>query len=100
MRRVLVVGVVVATIDGALLGAAAALGWTVLAGFALVAGLAAAVTLALTVPPPRETARPSTVTLGLPVRDADAVEPEIESELPPVPIETLRPSAEPTPAAA
>jgi len=104
MRRVLVVGLAVATIDGAVLGVAAALGWTVIAVIALVAGIAAAVAVAMATPPPRVAARPSTVTLGLPVRDpetvAETVEPHAEVALGPVPVETLRQAPEPTPAAA
>ncbi|GAA1718787.1 hypothetical protein GCM10009809_13310 [Isoptericola hypogeus] len=102
MRRVLVVGLAVATIDGAALGVFAALGWTLVAVVALVAGLAGAVAVALATPPPRAAPRPSTVTLGLPLRDAEAVEePEpLETAVQPAEIEPLRHAPEPTPAAA
>ncbi|SKC75592.1 hypothetical protein [Krasilnikoviella flava] len=73
MRRVLVGGLVVGIADGALLGASAALGWTWVAWAALVAGLAGAAVVALAAPPPR-VARPATVTLGLPLRDAQAAD--------------------------
>lgn len=74
MRRVLVVGLVVGVVDGALLGASAALGWTWVAWAALLAGLGGAAAVAMSVPPPR-VARPATVTLGLPLRDDAAEEP-------------------------
>ncbi|GAB6937147.1 hypothetical protein ACQP60_18590 [Isoptericola variabilis] len=73
MRRVLVVGLVVGVVDGALLGASAALGWTWVAWAALLAGLGGAAAVALAVPPPR-VARPATVTLGLPLRDEQPAE--------------------------
>ncbi|MFC7879159.1 hypothetical protein [Isoptericola sp. NPDC057391] len=73
MRRVLVVGLVVGVVDGALLGASAALGWTWVAWAALLAGLGGAAAVAMTVPPPR-VSRPATVTLGLPLRDEQAAE--------------------------
>ena len=81
MRRVLVVGLVVGVVDGALLGASAALGWTWVAWVALLAGLGSAAVVALAVPPPR-VARPATVTLGLPLRDEQPAE-----EAAPVPAE-------------
>lgn len=112
MRRVLVVGLVVGVVDGALLGASAALGWAWVAWAALVVGLVGAALVALAVPPPR-VARPATVTLGLPLRDEQAAEdavlvpaqapsdggspPSVLEEYPqPVPART----GEPTPAAA
>ncbi|MFI2105113.1 hypothetical protein ACH436_17600 [Isoptericola sp. NPDC019693] len=107
MRRVLVVGLVVGVVDGALLGASAALGWTWVAWAAVVAGLGGAAAVALAVPAPR-VARPATVTLGLPLRDEQPAEDAV-----PAPAEALgpRPAAveeypqpvragEPTPAAA
>lgn len=81
MRRVLVVGLVVGVVDGALLGTSAALGWTWVAWAALLVGLGGAAAVALSVPPPR-VARPATVTLGLPLRDEQAAE-----EAAPVPAE-------------
>ncbi|GGI04778.1 hypothetical protein GCM10007368_02860 [Isoptericola cucumis] len=97
----LVAGLALATVDGAALGAFAALGWTLAAVVALVAGLAGAFVVALLTPPPRAAARPSTVTLGLPLRDAQAVEEEpqpVEAE--PAEVEPLRQPARTAPAAA
>ena len=114
MRRVLVVGLVVGVVDGTLLGASAALGWTWVAWAALLAGLGGAAAVALSVPPPR-VARPATVTLGLPLRDEQAAE-EPAAAPAPVPATTPGPvgsppavvedypqpvrAAQPTPAAA
>ena len=106
MRRVLVAGLALATVDGAALGAFAALGWTLAAVVALVAGLAGAFVIALLTPPPRAAARPSTVTLGLPLRDAQAVEEEPQpvaaepAEVEPAEVEPLRQPARTAPAAA
>ena len=101
MRRVLVAGLALATVDGAALGAFAALGWTLAAVVALVAGLAGAFVVALLTPPPRAAARPSTVTLGLPLRDAQAVEEEAQPAEPePAEVEPLRQPARTAPAAA
>jgi len=110
MRRVLVVGLVVGVVDGALLGASAALGWTWVAWAALLAGLGGAAVVAMTVPPPR-VARPATVTLGLPLRDEQAAEDAIpvpaaapgQVGLPPAVVEDYpQPvrAGQPTPAAA
>ncbi|MCK9796156.1 hypothetical protein M1843_20630 [Isoptericola sp. 4D.3] len=108
MRRVLVFGLVVGIVDGALLGASAALGWTWVAWAALVVGLVGAALVARAVPPPR-VARPATVTLGLPLRDAQAAEDPApataaDSESAPAVVEEypVRPAraGEPTPAAA
>ncbi|WP_166844985.1 hypothetical protein [Isoptericola sp. BMS4] len=98
MRRVLVVGLAVATIDGAMLGVAAALGWTLVALAAVVAGLVGAVAVAMSAPPPRRrtAARPSTVTLGLPLRDEDAAEQDDRDAIEPLP----HPAGTPTPAPA
>lgn len=74
MRRVIVVGTAVALGDGVLLGATLALGWTILAALCAVIGIAGAAWVATTAPPPRAPARPSTVTLGLPVREIGAGE--------------------------
>jgi hypothetical protein len=68
MRRVLVAGTAVALGDGSLLGVALALGWTGITVAAVVAGVAGAVLVALATPPPRPVVRPSTVTLGVPLR--------------------------------
>ncbi len=106
MRRVLVVGLVVGVVDGALLGASAALGWTWVAWAALLAGLGGAAAVALAVPPPR-VARPATVTLGLPLRDEQPAEEAAPVpgtvESPPAVVEDYpQPvrAAQPTPAAA
>ncbi|MGF0115355.1 hypothetical protein ACQFYA_03375 [Promicromonospora sp. Marseille-Q5078] len=110
MRRVLVVGLVVGVVDGALLGASAALGWAWVAWAALVVGLAGAALVALAVPPPR-VARPATVTLGLPLRDEQAAEDAIpvpaaapgQVGLPPAVVEEYPQqvrAGEPTPAVA
>ncbi|MEU2202661.1 hypothetical protein [Isoptericola sp. NPDC019482] len=107
MRRVLVVGLVVGVVDGALLGASAALGWTWVAWAALLAGLGGAAAVALAVPPPR-VARPATVTLGLPLREEQPVEDaapapaELPGPKPAVVEDYPQPvrAGEPTPAAA
>ncbi|MEL7977294.1 hypothetical protein AAG589_15640 [Isoptericola sp. F-RaC21] len=107
MRRVLVMGLVVGVVDGALLGASAALGWTWVAWAALLTGLGGAAAVAMAAPPPR-VARPATVTLGLPLRDeqpADDAAPAPAEVAVPVPAaveEYPQPvrAGEPTPAAA
>ncbi|MGW8568289.1 hypothetical protein [Isoptericola sp. NPDC055881] len=89
MRRVLVVGLVVGVVDGALLGASAALGWTWVAWAALLLGLGGAALAALATPPPR-VARPATVTLGLPLRDEQPAEQVVEQGVEePVPAATV-----------
>lgn len=101
MKRVLVGGLAVATIDGAALGFFAAFGWTAAAVVALVVGLVGAVVVALATPPPRAAARPSTVTLGLPLRDAQAAEEEPQpTDQRPADVEPLHPPARTAPAAA
>ncbi|MFC8600329.1 hypothetical protein [Isoptericola sp. NPDC057191] len=92
MRRVLVVGLVVGVVDGALLGASAALGWTWVAWAALLLGLGGAALAALATPPPR-VARPATVTLGLPLRDEQPAEQHVVEQ------GVEEPVAEPVPAA-
>ncbi|MFE5310057.1 hypothetical protein [Isoptericola sp. NPDC056573] len=95
MRRVLVVGLVVGVVDGALLGASAALGWTWVAWAALLAGLGGAAVVAMSVPPAR-VARPATVTLGLPLRDEQAAE---EASVVPAPVPGTTPGTVESPPA-
>ena len=76
MRRVLLTGSAVAIGDGLLLGSAIAFGWTIVALLAITAGAAGTLKVAMMTPPPRAPARPDTVTLGIPLREAPAEEPE------------------------
>jgi len=69
MRRVILTGTAVALGDGVLLGTTLALGWPIVAAVCAVAGLVGAGWVATVTPPPRTRPRPSTVTLGLPVRE-------------------------------
>jgi hypothetical protein len=79
MKRVLATGIAVAVGDGTLLGAALALGWTVIAVAAAVVGVVGAVLVALSAPAAR-TAAHATVTLGLPLRDEKARSETAETE--------------------
>lgn len=74
MRRVMLTGSAVALGDGVLLGTTLAQGWTIVAALCAVAGVVGAVWVATATPAPRAPARPSTVTLGLPVREIAAPE--------------------------
>ena len=95
MKRVLLTGGGVALVDGSLLGVALALGWSGVAVAAAVAGVAGAVLVALATPEPRPLVRPSTVTLGLPLRESTAA---VAEDTAPATDATVEPVPEPAPA--
>ncbi|PFG41826.1 hypothetical protein ATJ88_0469 [Isoptericola jiangsuensis] len=72
MRRMMWTAGAVVLGDGMLLGASAALGWIALVVLAVLVGLGGALFVARNVPAGRTPARPATVTLGVPMREAPA----------------------------